>query len=82
MQLGLSGDMSLPMMAITAKELQLRGSFRFHSEFATAIQLMQGGLVDLKPLVTHTFPVDRAEEAFVIANDRSKAMKAQIDFTD
>lgn len=81
MQLGLSGDMSLPMMAITAKELQLRGSFRFHSEFATAIQLMQAGLVDLKPLVTHTFPLDRAQEAFLMANDRSKAMKAQIDFT-
>ncbi len=81
MQLGLGGDMSLPMMAITAKELQLRGSFRFHTEFATAIELMQGGLVDLKPLVTHTMPLDKAEDAFLIANDRSQAMKAQIDFT-
>jgi L-idonate 5-dehydrogenase len=43
---------------------------------------MQCGLVDLKPLVTHTFPLDRAKEAFVIANDRSQAMKAQIDFTN
>ncbi len=80
MQLGLSGDMSLPMMAITAKELQLRGSFRFHTEFAMAIQLMQQGLVDLKPLVTHSIPLERAEEAFHIANDRNLAMKAQIDF--
>jgi len=80
MQLGLSGDMSLPMMAITAKELQLRGSFRFHTEFAMAIQLMQQGLVDLKPLVTHSIPLDRAEEAFLIANDRNLAMKTQIDF--
>ena len=80
MQLGLGGDMSLPMMAITAKELQLRGSFRFHTEFEMAVQLMLGGLIDLKPLVTHTLPVDRAEEAFLMANDRSQAMKAQIDF--
>ena len=28
-QLGLGGDMTLPMMALTGKELQLRGSFRF-----------------------------------------------------
>jgi L-idonate 5-dehydrogenase len=35
LQLGLGGDMTLPMMAITAKELDLRGSFRFHAEFAT-----------------------------------------------
>ncbi len=81
MQLGLSGDMSLPMMAITAKELQLRGSFRFHEEFALAVKLMQGGLIDLKSLVTHTLPLERAEEAFKIATDRDQAMKAQIDFT-
>ena len=81
MQLGLSGDMSLPMMAITTKELQLRGSFRFHSEFDTAVQLMRRGLIDVKSLVTHTLPLEKAEEAFLIANDRNQAMKAQIDFT-
>ena len=80
MQLGMGGDMSLPMMAIIAKELQLRGSFRFHTEFEMAVQLMLGGLIDLKPLVTHTLPIDRAEEAFLLANDRGQAMKAQIDF--
>jgi len=81
MQLGLSGDMALPMMAITARELQLRGSFRFHTEFEMAVQLMSRGLIDVKSLVTHTMPLDRAEEAFLIANDRSKAMKAQIEFS-
>lgn len=81
MQLGLGGDMTLPMMQITAKELQLRGSFRFHSEFATAIELMARGRVDLKPLITHTLPLANAEQAFTIANDRSQAMKAQIAFT-
>jgi len=80
MQLGLSGDMSLPMMAITAKELDLRGSFRFHSEFATGVGLMQKGLIDVKPLITHTLPLDRAVEAFKVASDRSCAMKAQIAF--
>ncbi|MFK8082266.1 MAG: L-idonate 5-dehydrogenase [Granulosicoccus sp.] len=80
MQLGLSGDMSLPMMALTAKELQLRGSFRFHTEFEMAVKLMQKGLLDVRSLVTHTLPLDKAEEAFLIANDRSQAMKAQIEF--
>lgn len=80
MQLGLGGDMSLPMMAITAKELDLRGSFRFHTEFATGVGLMQKGLIDVKPLITHTLPLDRAVEAFTVASDRSCAMKAQIAF--
>lgn len=80
-QLGLGGDMSLPMMAITAKELELRGSFRFHEEFATGIGLMQKGLIDVKPLITHTVQLDEALSAFEIASDRSRAMKAQIAFS-
>jgi len=79
-QLGLGGDMSVPMMAVTAKELQLRGSFRFHEEFSTAIELMSRGLIDVKPLITHTVKLDHMEEAFTLASDRNLAMKAQIDF--
>ena len=80
-QLGLGGDMSLPMITITAKELELRGSFRFHEEFATGIEWMRKGLVDVKPLITHTVPLDQAISAFEIASDRSRAMKAQIAFS-
>ena len=79
-QLGLSGDMALPMMQLTAKEIDLRGSFRFHPEFHTAVELMSSGLVEVKPLITHTVNLSDAESAFIIANDRSKAMKAQINF--
>ena len=80
-QLGLGGDMSLPMMAITAKELELRGSFRFHAEFAVGVELMRKGLIDVKPLITHTVPLAEAISAFEIASDRSRAMKAQIAFS-
>ena len=80
MQLGLGGDMTVPMMQITVKELDLRGSFRFHEEFATAVRLMQSGLVDVKPVITHTIPLDDAKLAFRIANDRSQSMKIQIAF--
>ena len=81
LQLGLGGDMTLPMMAITAKELELRGSFRFHPEFAVGVGLMQKGLIDVKPLITHTVGLDQAETAFQLASDRSQAMKAQIVFS-
>lgn len=82
LQLGLGGDMTLPMMAITAKELDLRGSFRFHPEFATGVGLMQKGLIDVKPLITHSVALAQAEDAFRLASDRSQAMKAQIVFAD
>jgi len=80
-QVGNGGDMTLPVAMMSAKELELRGSFRFHEEFATAVELMQKGLIDVKPLITHTIPLDDAESAFLIANDRSQAMKAQIAFS-
>jgi L-idonate 5-dehydrogenase len=80
-QLGLGGgDMTLPVQAITAKELELRGTFRFHEEFAQAIAFMAKGLIDTKPLISATAPLADAVEAFQLANDRSRAMKVQIAF--
>ena len=79
-QVGVGGDMSLPMVAITAKELDLRGSFRFHEEFAVAVAMMRDGLIDVSPLISHTLPMSRAIEAFTLASDRSRAMKVQLEF--
>ena len=81
MQLGMGGDMTLPMQAITVKELSLRGSFRFHEEFFTGVSLMQKGLIDVKPYITHTVPLAQAEDAFRLASDRTQAIKAQIAFS-
>lgn len=79
-QLGLGGDMTLPVQAMTAKEISFRGSFRFHEEFATAIAMMRGGQIDVTPLVTHSFALEEATAAFEMAADRSQAIKAQIVF--
>ena len=80
-QLGLGGDMNLPVQAITAKELQLRGSFRFHEEFFTGVSWMQNKKVDVNPLITHTMSLDKMEEAFKLATDRSVALKVQLAFS-
>ncbi|GMG84158.1 L-idonate 5-dehydrogenase [Paralimibaculum aggregatum] len=79
-QLGLSGDLPVPMMQLTAKEIELRGSFRFHPEFATAVALMQARRIDVGPLLTHSFPLAEHGAAFETALDRSRAMKVQLDF--
>ncbi len=80
MQLGLGGDMTLPVQAMTAKELDLRGSFRFHEEFTVAVKLMQAGRINVEPLISHTMPIDQAVAAFELAGDRSRAMKVQLSF--
>ncbi|AZO11164.1 MULTISPECIES: L-idonate 5-dehydrogenase [unclassified Mesorhizobium] len=80
-QLGLGGgEMALPMTAITTKELSLHGSFRFHPELAVGVELMRKGLIDVKPLITHTVACGEALSGFELANDRSQAMKVQIAF--
>jgi L-idonate 5-dehydrogenase len=81
LQLGLGGDMTVPMQAITSKELDIRGSFRFHSEFPIGVELMRKGLIDVKPLISQTLPLARSVEAFTLASDRSQAMKVQIAFS-
>lgn len=77
-QLGLGGDMTVPMQQLTAKEIQLRGSFRFHGEFFTGVSWMRNGQIDVSPLLTHTLPMESATEAFELAGDRSQAMKVQL----
>lgn len=79
-QLGLGGDVSLPQNVVVAKELNICGSFRFHAEFALAVRLINQRRVDLSPLLTHSFPIERAREAFELASDRRRAMKVLIDF--
>ena len=80
-QVGLGGDPTFPLVPFTAKELTLKGSFRFHLEFPLAIDLMQKGIINVKPFITHTFKLDQAEEAFKIAlNPDEKSLKTQINF--
>ena len=80
-QVGLGGSVTLPINTIVAKEIQLRGTFRFHEEFALAVELIGRGLVDVKPLISATLPFTRATEAFELAMDRSQSMKVQLAFT-
>ncbi|MDP9894526.1 L-idonate 5-dehydrogenase [Variovorax boronicumulans] len=81
-QLGLGGDVSIPQNMVVAKELSICGSFRFHAEFALAVRLINEGRIDLSPVVSHTFPMLKAREAFELASDRKQAMKVLIDFAD
>lgn len=80
-QLGLGGEMTLPMQAMTAKEIQLKGSFRFHEEFHMAVQAMQKGMIDVRPLISHTMPISQSVDAFEIASDRKKSMKVHLQFS-
>jgi L-idonate 5-dehydrogenase len=80
LQLGLGGDIRIPQNLIVSKEIEIRGSFRFHEEFALAVDLINRRRVDLRPLLTDVLPMSEAVAAFDLALDRSRAMKVQIAF--
>ena len=79
-QLGLGGDVSIPQNLVVAKEIEMRGTFRFHEEFGLAVDLINKRRLDLKPLLTGVFGLDEAIHAFEIAGDRSQSMKVQLRF--
>ena len=80
-QLGLGGDVAVPLNVLVAKEIDMRGSFRFHEEFAEAVDAINSGRIDVMPLLTDRFPVRDAVAAFTAAGDRQRSMKVQLDFT-
>src|SRR5438132_2032971 len=79
-QLGLGGDVSIPQHMVAAKEVEMRGTFRFHEAFGFACDRVTEQEVDLTPLLTGIFGLDEAVHAFEIAGDRSQSMKVQLSF--
>ncbi|MGG7564576.1 L-idonate 5-dehydrogenase [Rhodovulum sp. DZ06] len=80
MQVGMAGEATVPLGMLVAKEIKLRGAFRFDREFAAAAGLISSGAIDVTPMVTGTFPLSQAKEAFETAGDRTRAVKVHLSF--
>lgn len=79
-QVGMGNDVEVPLATLVAKELQLKGTFRFIEEFEAAVATLAREDVDVAPLLSQTFPIEQAVEAFELASDKGRAMKVQIRF--
>ncbi|WP_260616705.1 L-idonate 5-dehydrogenase [Streptomyces sp. WAC04189] len=53
---------------LVTREITWIGSYRFVDEIDDALRALADGL-DVSPLITHRFPLDRAEEALAVAAD-------------
>jgi L-iditol 2-dehydrogenase len=61
------------MFKIVYGEQNIQGSWAYiGKDFNVAIDLLALGKIDLKPLISHHFPLDDAEKAFDILDKRSK----------
>ncbi len=61
--------------AITAKELDVRGSRLQNKMFGKAISMIQEGKLDLTGSVSHTFPLTKAQEAFDFVDSHDPSIR-------
>ncbi|MGI4748162.1 MAG: L-idonate 5-dehydrogenase [Janthinobacterium lividum] len=82
-QLGMlpPGAVPLPVNLLMAREIDMVGSFRFHDAFDIAVAALASGRIDITPILSASFPLRDASEAFVLAGDRQRAIKVHIDIT-
>ena len=79
-QVGVAGSLNIPVNAIVGKEISLKGTHRFHAEFTDAVRMIDEGVINVAPMITHTFPVTEADDAFAATLDRNKSIKVQLSF--
>ncbi|XP_006628790.1 sorbitol dehydrogenase [Lepisosteus oculatus] len=62
---GLGSEMAnIPLLNAAVREVDIRGIFRYCNTWPMAITMLASGKVNVKPLVTHRFPLEQALEAF------------------
>jgi len=69
----------LDISSLAAKEIRIETVFRYANVFDRALAMIASGKVDLKPLISETFPFERSIEAFErAAEGRPNDVKLQI----
>ncbi|XP_061559016.1 sorbitol dehydrogenase isoform X1 [Phycodurus eques] len=62
---GLGSEMAtIPLINAAVREVDIRGVFRYCNTWPMAIAMLASGKVNVKPLVTHRFPLEQAVQAF------------------
>lgn len=71
--------MTLEPMFFIMKNLQMKGSVGYPNEFPQVIDFMASGKADLKPTVTHRFPLSEINAALKATIKTDEAIKVLID---
>ncbi|UNX55121.1 zinc-binding dehydrogenase [Georgenia sp. TF02-10] len=73
-----AGPHPIALAPLVAKEIQLRGAFRFKDEIDDAIALLATAPA-ITTVITHVIPADDAATAFAVARDAERSGKVLID---
>lgn len=77
---GVGGEVPVPLNVIVGKELNFVGTHRFVREFAMATQLIDRRDIDVRPIISTSFDLADASDAFDEAKDRTRNVKVQLSF--
>ncbi|KAL5116303.1 hypothetical protein ACEQ8H_005761 [Pleosporales sp. CAS-2024a] len=70
---------NIPFMHLSLAEINLKFINRYRDTWPAGLQCLAGGILDLKPLVSHTFPLEKALDALHTCGDLSNgSIKVQI----
>ncbi|KAF2711833.1 sorbitol dehydrogenase [Pleomassaria siparia CBS 279.74] len=70
---------NLPFMHLSLAEIDLKFINRYRDTWPAGLQCLGGGILDLKPLVSHTFPLEDSMKALHTCGDLSNgSIKVQI----
>ncbi|KAJ3529178.1 hypothetical protein NM208_g9876 [Fusarium decemcellulare] len=70
---------NLPFMHLSLAEIQLRFINRYKDTWPAGIACIEGGLIDVKKLVSHVFPLEEALEGLTLSSDpKNGCIKVQI----
>lgn len=79
-EVGVAGDVAVPLNLIVGKEIAFVGTHRFVGEYAQAVKLIDQRRIDVRPIITGAVDLAEAPAAFEVAGDRSRAIKMQLTF--
>lgn len=75
----IASDVELPANLIMSKELRILGSFRYGDIYPISMNLLSTRRVDVRPLISVTFPYTASVKAFDLAAERGDTIKVQIE---
>ncbi|HID90465.1 TPA: NAD(P)-dependent alcohol dehydrogenase, partial [Candidatus Bathyarchaeota archaeon] len=66
------GQFPIKVLEVPLKELTVRGVLRYAGQYEIALELVSSGKVNVRPLITHRFPLEELERAIRIVEERSE----------
>lgn len=72
-------ESSVDLATMVKKEISMISAYAYVNEFEEAVALLASGKVNLAPVITHVYPMDRITEAFQMQMDSKNSVKVLVE---